>query len=137
MVITCAASHDSQWVHYASWLPQVAGQDMATNGAAFGIQGIMAQNIEISQTEGQRQREYHEWSERTWQEVSRQRGESIDRQNFHFRENLGNVTTWTNPYGYPNVELPTIFGLTVKDKFMVQMTPVKIPMSAQLKIGQE
>jgi hypothetical protein len=109
MVMTCAASHDSQWVHYASWLPQVAGQVMATNGAAFGIQGIMAQNIEISQTEGQRQREYREWSERTWQEVSRQRGESIDRQNFHFRENLGNVTTWTNPYGYPNVELPTSY----------------------------
>ncbi|MEH2029308.1 MAG: hypothetical protein V7K67_06445 [Nostoc sp.] len=107
MVMTCAASHQLQWANYASWLPQVASQVSATNGAAFGIQGIMAQNLEISQTEGQRHREYREWSQRTWDEVNRQRGESIDRQNFQFRENLGNVTTWTNPYGYPTVELPT------------------------------
>ncbi|HIK07171.1 MAG TPA: hypothetical protein IGS40_21180 [Trichormus sp. M33_DOE_039] len=109
MVMTCAASHESQWSNYASWLPQVADQVTATNGAAFGIQGIMAQNIEISQTEGQKLREYREWSERTWNEVNHQRHESIDRQNFHFRENLGNVTTWTNSYGYPTVELPTSY----------------------------
>jgi hypothetical protein len=90
-----------------SWLPQVASQVSATNGAAFGIQGIMAQNLEISQAEGQRHREYREWSKHTWDEVKRQRDESIDRQNFQFRENLCNVTTWTNPYGYPTVELPT------------------------------
>ncbi|MFN6536307.1 MAG: hypothetical protein RM021_008015 [Nostoc sp. EkiNYC01] len=107
MVMTCAASHQSQWANYASWLPQVACQVSATNGAAFGMQGIMAQNIDISVTEGQRHREYREWSKRTWDEVNRQRGESIDRQNFQFRENLGNVTTWTNSYGYPIVELPT------------------------------
>ncbi|OUL21037.1 hypothetical protein BV378_27655 [Nostoc sp. RF31YmG] len=107
MVMTCAASHESQWANYASWLPQIAGQVTATNGAAFGIQGIMAQNIEISLAEGQRLREYREWSERTWEEVNRQRSQSVDRQNVQFRENLGNVSTWTNPYGYANVELPT------------------------------
>ncbi|MBD2498143.1 hypothetical protein [Nostoc sp. FACHB-280] len=106
MVMTCAASHQLQWPHYASWLPQVASQVSATNGAAFGMQGIMAQNLQISQVEGQRYREYREWSQNTWDEVTRQRHESIDRQNFQFRENLGNVTTWTNPYGYPIVELP-------------------------------
>lgn len=107
MVMTCAISHQSQWASYASWLPQIASQVAASNGAAFGMQGVMAQNLEISRTEGQRYREYREWSQQTWDEVTRQRNESIDRQNFHFRENLGNVTTWTNPYGYPNVELPT------------------------------
>ncbi|WP_096595496.1 hypothetical protein [Calothrix sp. NIES-2098] len=109
MVITSAASHQSQWGNYASWLPQVAEQVTATNGGAFGVRGIMAQNLEISQSEGERLREYREWSERTWQEVNRQRSESIDRQNFQFRENLGNVTTWSNPYGYANVELPTTY----------------------------
>lgn len=107
MVMTCAASDRSQWANYVSWLPQVASEISATNGAAFGIQGIMAQNINISLTEGQRHREYREWSQNTWNEVNRQRNESIARQNFQFRENLGNVTTWTNPYGYPMVELPT------------------------------
>ncbi|MBH8572716.1 hypothetical protein I8752_06755 [Nostocaceae cyanobacterium CENA369] len=107
MVMTCAASDRSQWANYVSWLPQIASEVSATNGAAFGIQGIMAQNINISLTEGQRHREYREWSQNTWNEVNRQRNESIDRQNFQFRENLGNVTTWTNPYGYPMVELPT------------------------------
>ncbi|WP_427156959.1 hypothetical protein ACQFX9_16290 [Aliinostoc sp. HNIBRCY26] len=109
MVMTCAAAYESQWFNYASWLPQVAEQITATNGAAFGVQGIMAQNIEISQTEGQKFREYREWSERTWNEVNHQRHESINRQNFQFRENLGNVNTWTNPYGYPDVELPTSY----------------------------
>jgi hypothetical protein len=106
MVMTCAASHESQWLGYASWLPEVSGQATATNGAAFGMRGVMAQNLEISMHEGQQQREYREWSQRTWDEVSRQRGESIDRQNFYNRENLGYGGTWTNPYGYPDVELP-------------------------------
>ena len=107
MVVTFAASHQSQWSGYASWLPQVADQVMATNGAAFGARGVMAQNLQISMTEGQQAREYREWSQHTWDEVTRQRDESINRQNVQFRENLGNVGTWTNPYGYPSIELPT------------------------------
>ncbi len=109
MVMTFAAAHESQWGKYATWLPQVSGQISATNGAAFGASGVMAQNLQISRDEGQRAQEYREWSQRTWDEVNRQRGESIDRQNFQFRENIGNVGTWTNPYGYPNIELPTTY----------------------------
>ena len=107
MVVTCAASHESQWAGYASWLPQVAEQFTVTNGGAFGISGVIQQNREIAIAEGQQAREYREWQQRTWGEVNRQRHESIERQNFHFRENLGNVGTWTNPYGYPLAELPT------------------------------
>lgn len=106
MVMTFAASHESQWGAYAAWLPQVSSQISATNGAAFGASGVMAQNLQISRDEGRRAQEYRDWSQRTWAEVNRQRDESIDRQNFQFRENLGNVGTWTNPYGYPNLELP-------------------------------
>ena len=107
MVVTFAASHESQWAGYASWLPQVPSQFTATNGAAFGISSIMQQNREISLAQAQQAREYRQWQERTWEEVNRQRHESVERQNVQFRENLGNVGTWTNPYGYPSVELPT------------------------------
>lgn len=107
MVLTFAASHQSVWGSYAAWLPQVAARVEATNGAAFGMQGIMEQNIQIANAEGQQAREYRDRSQRLWEEVTRQRGESIDRQNFQFRENLGNVGTWTNPYGYPLTELPS------------------------------
>jgi hypothetical protein len=107
MVVTSAASHTSQWAGYASWLPQVANQVSATNGAAFGMRGIMSQNINNSIIEGEIARENRREAQRNWDEATRQRGESIDRQNVYFRENLGNVQTWTNPYGYPTVELPT------------------------------
>jgi hypothetical protein len=109
MVVTSAASHQSQWAAYASWLPQVAEQFTVTNGGAFGIRGIVEQNRQIAIAEGQRAREYREWQQRTWGEVTRQRHESIARQNFQLGENLGNVGTWTNPYGYPLAELPTSY----------------------------
>jgi hypothetical protein len=107
MVLTFATSHESVWGRYASWLPQVANQVEANNGAAFGMRGIMEQNIQIANAEGQQAREYREWSQQNWEQVTLQRDESIARQNIEFRENLGNVGTWTNPYGYPLTELPS------------------------------
>lgn len=109
MVVTSAIAQECQWPSYAAWLPQIANQVTATNGAAFGVQGMMAQNIEISIAEGQQQQKYREWSQQTWNEVSRQRGESTDRQQAQFRENLGNTGTWTNSYGYPVAQLPTTY----------------------------
>lgn len=109
MVVTSAASHQSQWAAYASWLPQVSEQFTVTNWGAFGIQGVAQQSRDIAIAEGQRAREYREWQQRTWGEVTRQREEPIARQNFQFRENLGNVETWTNSYGYPVAELPTTY----------------------------
>ena len=107
MVAPCAAAQANQWNAYASWLSQVAGQIAATNGAAFGMRGIMQQNLQNSIAYGEAARQYREWSQKNWQEVTDQRNASQDRNNHHFRENLGAVQTYTNPYDQRTLELPT------------------------------
>jgi hypothetical protein len=109
MVVTIAASKESQWSGYASWLPEAAEQVAALNGAAFGARGVMQQNLENSINLGEQARQNREWSARTWAEVNRGRAESQDRNNAQFRENLGNVQTYTNPYDAAKVELPTTY----------------------------
>ncbi len=107
MAVTAAFAAQDQWDGYASWLPQVAGLVSATNGAAFGMRGIMQQNLRNSVAFGQAAQQYRDWSQKNWQGVVDQRDRSIDRRNLEFRENLGAIQTWTNPYGTPPVELPT------------------------------
>ena len=109
MVATIAASKESQWKGYASWLPGTAEQVAALNGAAFGARGVMQQNLENSINLGEQARQNREWSARTWAEVNRGRAESQDRNNAQFRENLGNVQTFTNPYDAAKVELPATY----------------------------
>lgn len=107
MAMTAALSAADQWGRYASWLPLVADQVAATNGAAFGRRGIMQQNLRNSMAYGEAARQYREWSQRNWQGVTDARNESQDRRNFAFRENIGGVQTFANPYGTsPPVELP-------------------------------
>jgi len=108
MAMTAAIAEASQWPQYASWLPQVSTSVAATNGAAFGIRGVMQQNLQNSITFGNALREYREWSQRTQQQVADERGRSVDRQHAEFRENLGAVQTYHNPYGSAStVELST------------------------------
>jgi hypothetical protein len=106
--MTAALSDASQWAHYASWLPLVAEQIAARNGAAFGMRGIMAQNLQNSTAYAEAARQYREWSARTWKGVTDERQASQDRRNAEFRENLGAVETFVNPYDTRvPVELPT------------------------------
>lgn len=98
MAMTAAIAERSQWQSYASWLPQVSRQLSATNGAAFGMQGVMQQNLQESKAFGEAMRSYREWSQAKWQEVTDQRNQSVDRQHEQFRENLGAVNTYGNPY---------------------------------------
>lgn len=109
MVVTLAASQEPQWGGYASWLPELAEQAAALNGAAFGARGVMQQNLENSVNLGEQARRNREWSAATWAEVNRGRAESQDRNNAQFREALGNVQSYTNPYDTRKVELPTTF----------------------------
>jgi hypothetical protein len=109
MVVTLAASRSSQWSGYASWLPEAAEQVAALNGAAFGARGVMQQNLANSVDLGEQARRNREWSAATWAEVNRGRAESQDRNNGQFREALGNVQSYTNPYTSATVELPTTF----------------------------
>jgi hypothetical protein len=41
---------------------------------------------------------YRDWSQRNWQQVTDQRNASQDRNNEQFREDLGAVQTYINPY---------------------------------------
>lgn len=98
MAMTAAISATDQWPGYSGWLPQVASQVAATNGAAFGMRGIMQQNLQNSVAYGEAARQYREWSQRNWQGVTDARNASQDRRNFAVRENLGGVQTFANPY---------------------------------------
>ncbi len=110
MAMTAARSEASQWPGYASWLPLVAEQISAINGAAFGRRGIMAQNLKNSTTYAEAARQYRDWSERNWQQVTDDRNASVDRRAFQVRENLGAVQTYVNPFGTStSVQLPTTY----------------------------
>lgn len=106
MVMTCGASVEPHWYAYVSWLPQLAKLFQATNPNAFGRYGMMQQNLDISNAQGQMWQEYSQWSQDNWNGVVAQRQASQDRNNFHFRENLGNVQTFKNPYTDRQVEMP-------------------------------
>jgi hypothetical protein len=110
MAMTASLSETSQWPGYAKWLPQVADQISASNGAAFGVRGIMAQNLRNSTAYAEAARNYREWSQRNWQAVTDGRNASEDRKNDAVRENLGGVQPYANPFGdRQKVELPLTY----------------------------
>jgi hypothetical protein len=110
MAMTAALSDASQWDGYASWLPLVADQISAVDGAAFGMRGIMAQNLQNSTAYAEAARQYRDWSQRNWQQTTDERNASQDRRNFYARENLGAVQTYVNPYdNRVPLELPTTY----------------------------
>ncbi len=108
MALTAALSAADRWAGYSSWLPHVAEQVAATDGAAFGMRGIMQQNLQNSAAFGEAARRHREWSQSNWQQVTDERNASQDRRNFAVRENLGGVQTFANPFGTSQpLELPT------------------------------
>lgn len=110
MAMTLAVSEAGQWPGYATWLPQVADQIAATNGAAFGIRGIMAQNLRNSTAYAEAARNYREWSQKNWQQVTDDRNASVDRRNSQFRDNIGGVQPYASPYeNGRRVELPLTY----------------------------
>jgi hypothetical protein len=110
LAMTAALSEARQWGGYASWLPLVADQISATNGGAFGRRGIMAQNLQNSVAYAEAARQYRDWSQRNWQQVTNQRNASQDRNNADFRENLGGVHSYVNPYDSRSpLELPATY----------------------------
>lgn len=110
MAMAAALSTAEQWPGYASWLPQVADQVAATNGAAFGMRGLMQQNLQNSTAYGEAARRYREWSQRTQQQVTDERHRSQDRRNQEFRDTLGAVQPYANPFGANQpVDMPTTY----------------------------
>ncbi|NMH28235.1 hypothetical protein G6047_09340 [Flavobacterium sp. SE-s28] len=108
MAMTAAISESSQWAEYSQWLPQVSQQVSATNGAAFGMRGLMQQNLRNSMAYADAAKQYRDWSQKNWQQVTDDKNAVTDRQNTEFRENLGAVQTYDNPNSStPTVELST------------------------------
>lgn len=108
MAMTAALSTADQWPGYARWLPQVADQVAASNGAAFGMRGLMQQNLKNSTAYGEAAQRYREWSQQTQRQVTDERHRSQDRRNQEFRDTLGGVQAYTNPFGANQpLELPT------------------------------
>jgi hypothetical protein len=85
MAMTAALSTAADWPLFASWLPFVADQVSALNGAAFGARGVMAQNIQNSTAYGEAVREYNNWSQRNWKRVTDARDASTQRNQESFR----------------------------------------------------
>jgi hypothetical protein len=110
IVMTGAFSVDTQWAGYSSWLPRLAEQISAIDGAAFGARGIMAQNLRLSKEYGETTRAYREWSQQNWQQVTDQRNAAEDRRNYDVRENLGPTRAYANPYDSGSaVDLPLTY----------------------------
>jgi len=110
MAITAALSDATQWDGYANWLPAVAEQISATNGAAFGMRGIMQQNLNNSMAFAEAAQRYRDWSNRNWKQVTDERNRSTDRRNEEFREALGGVQTYPDPYNNNQpIELPATY----------------------------
>jgi PQQ-dependent catabolism-associated CXXCW motif protein len=108
MGMTMAAALAEQWPGYGTWLPQVADLVSANNGAAFGMRGVMSQNLRNSQEFARVARDYQDWSQKNWAGVTADRERSVASRNGQFRETLGGVGSYANPFGSsPPKELPS------------------------------
>jgi len=102
MAMTAAIAVSTQWASYASWLPAVCRQIAASNGAAFGTRGLMQQNLKNSMEYAEAARAYRNWSAQTQKEVSDYRNAVNDKQQEQFRDNIGGVQRYNNPYNSGN-----------------------------------
>jgi len=98
MAMTAALSRADLWSGYSTWLPAVSQQISATDGGAFGMRGVMQQNIENSTAYARAVQEYRQWSRENQDQMTTDRNRSVDRRNSDFRETIGAVQTWGNPY---------------------------------------
>ena len=102
-----AASRQEVWEQYHAWLPEVAAQ-VTPAGPHTYMASLVAENDRRATHEfGQRLQETNEYIHNLHQQTVNERWASQDRQNFHFRENLGAVATYYNPYENQHVEIPT------------------------------
>jgi len=108
MAMTAAMSRADQWSGYSTWLPSVSRQISAIDGAAFGMRGLMQQNIELSTAYARAAQDYREWSQKNQASMTAERNRSVDSRNTEFRETIGAVHTWSNPYDLQRpIELST------------------------------
>jgi hypothetical protein len=106
--MTLAAAQTGAWEAYRAWLPQIAAEVAPAGAQTYMAGQVAADNLRNSIELGQRFHEVNDHTQRQWQEVTNERWASDERRNFEFRENLGAVQTYTNPYdNHRSVELST------------------------------
>ncbi len=106
--MTLAAAQAPAWESYRAWLPQVAWQVAPAGSQTYMAGQVAADNLRNSVELGQRFHEVNDYTQQQWQQVTNERWASDERRNFEFRENLGAVQTFTNPYdNHRSVELST------------------------------
>lgn len=106
--MTLAASRTEVWEQYCHWLPQVSMEVGPAGSQAYMAGQVAADNLRQSVELGQKFQEVNDHGQRQWQEVTNQRWASDERRNFEFRENVGGIQTFTNPYdNHRTVELST------------------------------
>ena len=106
--ITLAAAQAGAWAAYQSWLPQLAAEVGPAGSQTYMAGQVAADNLRQSVELGQRFHEINDYTQQQWQQVTNERWASDERRNFEFRENLGAVQTFTNPYdNHRSVELST------------------------------
>lgn len=103
--LTLAAAQAASWDAYRAWLPQVAAEVAPVGPNTYMAATVAAQNLNNSLEFGQRLHEVNEYTQRLQQQTNNERWASQGRNNFAFRENLGNAATYTNPYENRIVEL--------------------------------
>ncbi len=108
MAMTVALSPASQWSGYSTWLPQMADQVSATDGGAFGMRGLMTQNLANSKAYAEAASQYRDWSQKNQRQMTDDRNASTDRRNADVRDAIGGVQPYANPFDSGRaVEMPT------------------------------
>jgi len=96
--MTLAAARVEAWDQYRAWLPQVAAEVGPAGAQTFMAGMLAADNLRNSVELGRHFQAVNDYTQRQWQNVTDQRAASDERRNFEFRENLGAVQTYVNPY---------------------------------------
>lgn len=104
--LTLAASQEAAWGQYQSWLPGVAAQIAPAGPHTYMAATVAADNQRNALELGQRWQEVNDYTQHLQQQTTNARWASQEQQNFHFRENLGNVVTYYHPYENRLVEMP-------------------------------
>lgn len=104
--LTLAAAQEAAWPRYKDWLPPVAAQIAPASSNTYMAATVAANNQHATAELKQRWNEVNAHGQHLQKQTTDARWASQEQQNFHFRENLGNVVTYYNPYENRLVELP-------------------------------
>lgn len=106
--MTIAAARVEAWPEFRAWLPQVAAEVTPAGSQTYMAGQIASNNLQNSIQLGEHFRAVNDYTQAQWQQVTNERWASDERRNFEFRENLGAIQTFTNPYdNHRLVELST------------------------------